>query len=40
MDPDKFDKTAKALQQAEADLAGAEEHWLELEMKREALGSG
>ena len=38
--PDKFDATAKQLQQAETDLAAAEEQWLELEMKREALESG
>ena len=36
-DPQKFDATAKALQMAETDLAAAEEQWLELEMKREAL---
>ena len=38
--PEKFDTAAKALQQAEDDLAAAEEQWLELEMKREALESG
>ncbi|MCG8547969.1 MAG: ABC transporter ATP-binding protein, partial [Alphaproteobacteria bacterium] len=31
----RFDKTAAALQQAETDLAAAEEQWLTLELKRE-----
>lgn len=39
-DPDRFDAAAKALQTAEAALADAEEQWLELEMKREAMESG
>tara|TARA_Y100001970_G_scaffold293013_1_gene437186 strand:- start:341 stop:2158 length:1818 start_codon:yes stop_codon:yes gene_type:complete len=38
-DPEKFDSTAKTLQKTECDLAAAEEKWLELELKREALES-
>jgi len=34
-DPEKFQKTVAALEKAEADLAAAEEEWLELEMLRE-----
>ncbi|MEE2997382.1 MAG: ATP-binding cassette domain-containing protein [Pseudomonadota bacterium] len=37
--PEKFSSTAKALQQTEDDLATAEDQWLQLEMKREALES-
>ncbi|MEQ8166374.1 MAG: ABC transporter ATP-binding protein, partial [Alphaproteobacteria bacterium] len=36
-DPDEFNKTAAALERAAADLATAEEDWLALEMKREAI---
>ena len=39
-DPNRFDAVAKELQAAEAVLAAAEEQWLELEMRREALESG
>ena len=38
--PGQFDTVAKALQMAETALAEAEEQWLELEMRREALESG
>jgi len=37
--PGQFDAAAKSLQKAETALAEAEEQWLELEMKREALES-
>jgi ABC transport system ATP-binding/permease protein len=37
--PGQFDTVAKALQMAETALAEAEEQWLELEMRREALES-
>lgn len=39
-DPDKFNKVSAALAQALADKEAAEEQWLELEMKREALEGG
>jgi ATP-binding cassette subfamily F protein uup len=39
-DPAKFDKVAKAMQDAESALAASEEQWLELEMKREEAESG
>ena len=39
-DPDTFEATANALKAAEADLAAAEEKWLELEMAREDAGNG
>ena len=39
-DPAKFDKVAKAMQDAESALAASEEQWLELEMKREEFESG
>jgi ABC transport system ATP-binding/permease protein len=39
-DPNRFDAVAKELQAAEAVLGAAEEQWLELEMRREALESG
>ena len=38
--PEKFDAAAKALEAAQTALADAEEQWLELEMKREALEGG
>jgi len=38
-DPGQFDAVAKSLQRAETALAEAEEQWLDLEMKREALES-
>ncbi len=39
-DPAAFDKTMKAADAARAQLAAAEEEWLELEEKREALAGG
>ncbi|NKB19030.1 MAG: ATP-binding cassette domain-containing protein [Alphaproteobacteria bacterium] len=36
-DPEKFEKAAQALDKAQADLASAEERWLELEMLREEI---
>jgi ATP-binding cassette subfamily F protein uup len=38
-DPARFDRTMKALDKARADLAAAEEDWLRLEEKKEALAS-
>ena len=35
--PDRFDAAAKQLEAAQGALAAAEEQWLELEMKREAI---
>ena len=39
-DPDRFAKTADALQNAEDQLAQMEEEWLMLEMKREEIEGG
>lgn len=39
-DPEGFQKTAQDLETAETTLAGMEEQWLELEMKREELEAG
>ncbi|MGF1456235.1 MAG: ABC-F family ATP-binding cassette domain-containing protein [Alphaproteobacteria bacterium] len=36
-DPDTFNKTVRALEKVEGDLAKAEEDWLALEMRREAI---
>ncbi len=38
-DPESFNNTATLLKKAEANLLQKEEHWLELEMKREELGA-
>lgn len=39
-DPKSFEKYSTELQKIEASIAEAEEQWLELEMKREALATG